>query len=113
MGRGNRRARKLILSSRKSSAGHQTDTTLCRNLLYNRGSMMTHPINTEELNAQAEIAAAEKLLGIAQSGARAPSGRDDGCSRRAGTRFPQAPASEGANSHSTTLDESDDGVEAL
>jgi hypothetical protein len=51
---------------------------------------MTHLINTEELNAQAEIAAAEKLLGIAPSNAGAD-----------------------ANSQSAALDESDDGVEAL
>ncbi len=46
---------------------------------------MTHLINTEELNAQAEIAAAEKLLGLGSH----------------------------ADSQSAALDESDDGVEAL
>ncbi len=45
-----------------------------------------YPINTDELNALAEIAAAEELLGLA--------GR-------------------GANSPSADRDESDDGVEAL
>ncbi|HLW00188.1 MAG TPA: hypothetical protein VKT82_16085 [Ktedonobacterales bacterium] len=47
---------------------------------------MTHLINAEELNAQAEIAVAEKLLGI---------------------------SGQGVDSHSTVYDESDDGVEAL
>ncbi len=49
---------------------------------------MTHTINADELNAQAEIAAAEELLGVAQPGA-------------------------GADGQSAALDESDDGVEAL